>query len=153
LFIPIRVYGIDFQGKDFVEDATTLVVSWHGAKLRMIHQLLPEQEIRLLSRPTCQEGLFRVVSKVTGTDGQHTFWGVECLDPERSIWGIRFPALEAADQASVRITIECPGCHTRELLFLDEHVLECIQSKDGVARSCLSCKTSGWWQLVAYSEA
>ncbi len=35
LELPIRVFGTDFQGRDFVEDAATLVVSRHGAKIRL----------------------------------------------------------------------------------------------------------------------
>jgi len=56
LSIPIRVYAIDFRGNEFIEDAATLVVNLHGAKIRLIRQLIPELEFRLLSLPTRQEG-------------------------------------------------------------------------------------------------
>ena len=41
LQIPIRIFGIDYRGVVFTEEAFTAVVSLHGAKVRMTHQLLP----------------------------------------------------------------------------------------------------------------
>src|SRR5713226_3323527 len=75
--LPIRVYAIDFKGVDFTEDSTTVVVNLHGAKICLARQLIPEQEIRILSRTTDQEAVFRVVGRVGGTENQHTFWGIE----------------------------------------------------------------------------
>ena len=150
--IPLRVFGTDYRGKDFTEDTTTLVVSQHGAKIRLDHQLLPEQEIRLLSRPTGREALFRVVSKVGGAEGRHTFWGVECLDPGNNIWGLQFPQLETSDQDSVRVTVQCPVCSTRELLHLDEPLLETLASTDGIMRGCLICQSSRLWKLVPHPK-
>ena len=152
LSVPIRVYGTDYRGKDFTEDTTTLVVSLHGAKIRLGRQLLPEQEVRLLSHPTHREALFRVVSKVGGAEGRYTFWGVECLDLEENIWGLHFPVLQSKDQGSVRVTVQCPGCSTRELLHLDELLLETLASTGGIMRGCLACQASGLWRLIPYQE-
>jgi hypothetical protein len=152
LSIPIRVYGIDFRGIDFVEDTSTLVVSLRGAKIRLLHQLLPDQEIRLLSLPTNQEAIFRVVTKVAEHDPPHTFWGVECLEGERNIWGVEFPELRPKDQASVRLLVQCPVCGTREWLDLDEPLVESMNSADGIRRGCLACGKSGLWKPVAYPE-
>src|SRR2546428_9736654 len=77
--LPIRVYGIDFTGRDFVEDSTTLVVGQQGAKVRLTRQLVPEQEIRILCMRNDREALFRVVGKAGGSEGPYTPWGVECL--------------------------------------------------------------------------
>ncbi len=40
--MPIRVFGTDFRGIDFTEEALTTIVNLHGAKIRLSHQLLPE---------------------------------------------------------------------------------------------------------------
>ena len=152
LSIPIRVYAIDFRGNEFIEDAATLVVNLHGAKIRLIRQLIPELEFRLLSLPTRQEGIFRVVSKAPGLDAACTFWGIECLSPEENIWGVRFPELQPRDQAAVRVMIQCPHCLTRETVYLDEPLLQALQSGGGLTRGCLICRESAVWTVVPYIE-
>jgi hypothetical protein len=94
LELPIRVFGTDFQGTDFVEDSTTLVVSRHGAKIRLTHKLIPEMEIRILRQDNKREGLFRVVGQAGEPMGEFSFWGVECLEPAENIWevGVAMPA-------------------------------------------------------------
>jgi hypothetical protein len=94
LELPIRVCGTDFQGTDFVEDATTLVVSRHGAKIRLTRKLIPEMEIRILRQDSKHEGLFRVVGQAGEPMGKFSFWGVECLEPAENIWelGVSTPA-------------------------------------------------------------
>src|SRR5512140_1612316 len=47
--LPIRVFGVDFRGIDFTEEALTSIVNLHGAKIRLSHQLLPDAEIRLFN--------------------------------------------------------------------------------------------------------
>jgi hypothetical protein len=94
LELPIRVFGTDFQGTDFVEDATTLVVSRHGAKIRLTRKLIPEMEIRILRQDSKREGLFRVIGQAGEPMGEFSFWGVECLEPAENIWelGVAMPA-------------------------------------------------------------
>ena len=153
LTIPIRVYGTDFKGSDFSEDSTTVVVNRHGAKIRLIRQLLPEQEIRLFSRPTRKEALFRVVSQAPGAEGDYTFWGLECLEPEREIWGIPFPKSPPERRFMIRLKVECPVCMTREPLDVDESMLEVLQSLKGLPRDCLACGTTSLWTLVQPDRA
>ncbi len=86
LELPIRVFGTDFQGRDFVEDSTTLVVSRHGAKIQLTRKLIPEQEIRILCQGNNREAVFRVVSQAGEPTSEFSFWGVECLNPSEDIW-------------------------------------------------------------------
>jgi hypothetical protein len=86
--LPIRVFGVDFQGTDFVEDSRTLVVSRHGAKIRLTRKLIPEMEIRILCQNSKREGLFRVVGQAGQPIGKFSFWGVECLEPAENIYEI-----------------------------------------------------------------
>ncbi len=153
LAIPIRVFDIDFRGKDFVEDSSTLVVNRHGAKIRLSHQLLPDQEIRLLSRATEQEAIFRVVSKLSAINLGYTCWGIECLDHDRDIWGVRFPEPGPKDQTGVRMMLQCPICFNRELLFMDEFLVASLQARGGISRGCLNCRTSAVWTPVTTLES
>ncbi len=150
LSVPIRVFGVDYRGIDFTEEALTLIVNLHGAKIRMIHQLLPDSEIRLISHPTGRDSLFRVVSKLQSSELKFTYWGVENLDPEKNIWGVDIPELQVGDQVKVRVMIECPTCSARESLRMDETPLAALQEKGGVERTCKACNTPGLWKLLPF---
>ena len=148
--VPIRVYGIDFRGIDFSEEAFTIIVNLHGAKIRLAHQLLPDSEIRLLSHPTGRDSVFRVVSKLRSSELKHTYWGIENLNPEKNIWGVEIPEIVPEDQLKVRVTIECPNCSARDFLRADESLLATLQEKGGTERTCQVCKKPGLWKLLPY---
>ena len=147
--LPIRVYGTDFTGTDFVEDSTTIVVNYHGAKIRLARQLLPDQEIVILSVQSKKEGVFRVVAKTRETEGRLTFWGVECTEPMDGFWGVEFPSMQPEDERSARISLQCPHCQLREMLHMDERLLESLQPGGGLNRLCPRCGKSGLWKQVA----
>ena len=77
LTIPIRVYGIDYKGTDFSEDSTTVVVNWHGTKIRLVRQLLPDQEVCLFRRATMHSSASfpkRPVTKIPIHSGDWNVW-------------------------------------------------------------------------------
>jgi hypothetical protein len=88
--LPIRVFGVDFRGVDFTEEALTVIVNLYGAKIRLSHQLLPDSEIRLLNHSTGWDAVFRVVAKLPSSEPKFSYWGVESLNPGRNIWEWRF---------------------------------------------------------------
>jgi len=153
LSVPIRVIGTDYRGIDFTEEARTIVVNLHGAKIRMTHQLLPDAEIRVLSLATGQDSVFRVVSKLQSPELQYTYWGVENLTPETNIWGISIPELRAGDQFKVRVIIECPTCSAHESLRVDELTLAELDENGGVERTCHICNASGVWKVLPFPAA
>jgi len=148
--VPVRVYGIDFRGIDFSEEAFTIIVNLHGAKIRLAHQLLPDSEIRLLSHPTGRDSVFRVVSKLQSSELKYTYWGIENLNPEKNIWGVEIPELLPEDQLKVRVTIECPSCSARDFLHADERLLAALHEKGGTERTCQVCNRPGLWKLLPY---
>ncbi len=115
--LPIRVYATDFRGKDFEEDSTTVVVNRHGGKIRLTHQLLPEQEIRIFSQRTGEEAVFRVVSRVGGPEDRYSFWGVECMGSRGNIWGVSFPTPTETTSAPSGPCSAAP-CAAAEKLFI-----------------------------------
>lgn len=151
--VPIRVFATDFKGRDFVEDSTTLAVNLHGAKIRLGRELIPDQEIRILSRKTGRDAIFRVVCRAGDAGNWSSFWGVECMNPAHNIWGISFPELRPRDQNAVRAMLQCPECRIRELLYLDEQLLEKMETGGGLVRGCLSCGKTGQWKRVPYYES
>jgi hypothetical protein len=150
--LPIRVYAIDFKGVDFIEDSTTVVVNHFGGKIRLSHQLLPDQEIRIQSLKSSAEAVFRVVSRVGNLEGRFTYWGVECLTPSNNVWGMNFPEPGPDDQKSVRAMLRCPVCRSREVIYLDEPLLESMQELGGLLRGCQKCGQTGIWEQVSYTE-
>jgi hypothetical protein len=151
--VPIRVIGIDYRGIDFIEEAQTLIVNLHGAKIKLTHQLLPDSEIRLLSHPTGRDSVFRVVSKLQSSELKFTYWGVENLDPKKNIWGVDIPELPPGDRSHVQVILECPVCSAREPLHADETLLAALQEKGGVHRICKACHAPGLWHLLQYRPA
>jgi len=146
--IPIKIIGIDYRGKDFSEEAHTVTVNLHGAKIRMAHQLIPDAEIRLLSHSTGRDSIFRVISKVQSPERKFTYWGIENLAPEKNIWGVDIPRLNANDQVTARVTLACPVCSTRESLPMDEILILSLQDKGGRNRTCKRCKNFGLWKVL-----
>lgn len=176
LEVPIRVSGTDFQGRDFVEDSTTLVVSRHGAKIRLTRKLIPEMEIRILCQGNKREGLFRVVGQAGEPMGEFSFWGVECLEPAENIWegGVAMPASKpgsrpaplpspqlapkpvpqldakpsSKDKPPVQAWLRCSKCGMRELVDLDETQIQAMRKLKGLVRSCPACGATGLWRRV-----
>ncbi len=147
LSVPIRVFGVDYRGVDFTEEAFTIIVNLHGAKIRMTHQLLPDSEIRLISYPTGEDAVFRVVSKLQSPELEYTYWGVENLEPEKNFWGVDIPELQPGDQLQTQVLLECPNCSARESVQADATLLVGLERVGGVQRICDACNAPGLWKL------
>src|SRR5712692_466781 len=157
LGLPIRVFGKDFRGRDFVEDSATLMLSRHGAKIRLTHKLIPEQEIQILFLGAKRKALFRVVSKAGEPAGEFLFWGVECLTPAENLreGGIPKPGpklgpkLGSRDKSHVQVTLRCPKCGMRELIDLDHTQIRALRELKGLVRDCYACGVNSLWKPVA----
>ena len=163
LELPIRVFGKDFLSRNFVEDSATLVLSRHGAKIRLTHKLIPEQEIAILFHGAKQEARFRVVSKAGEPSGEFFFWGVECLTPAENLreGGVPRPGpklgprpgrrlkLSSKDQSLVQVTLRCSKCGMRELIDLDQTQIRALRELRGLVRDCHACGANSLWKPVA----
>jgi len=169
LELPIRVFGVDYQGTHFVEDSTTLVVSRHGAKIRLTRKLIPEMEILILCQDNKHEGLFRVVAQAGEPTGKFFFWGVECLEPAEDIYalGVAMPASEPSpelaprpvlqmdpnliskDEFYVQAWLRCSKCGMREPVQLDETQIQAMRKAKGLVRTCPLCGPTTVWRMVS----
>jgi len=168
LELPIRVFGVDCQGTHFVEDSTTLVVSRHGAKIRLTRELIPDMEILILCQDSQHEGLFRVVGQAGEPMGDFSFWGVECLEPVKDIYEteVATPASEPGSEVApepvpqldlnlsedtffVQAWLRCSQCGMREPVELEETQIQAMRKSKGLMRNCPLCGTSTVWRLVA----
>ena len=132
--VPIRVYATDLQGKDFVEDAITVAINLHGARIRLGRELIVDQEIRILSGRTGRAESFRVVDKVEHAD-RCTDWGVECTNRSDSIWGISFPRLFTEEDEQLLDALGSQSCNAHDNSRLFEEVRSMKNYNDSILRT------------------
>jgi hypothetical protein len=89
--IPIKVIGTDPVGREVDTDAEAVVVSRHGALIRINAELVPNSHIRITNSFTRKEELFRVVWVGERKAESGFDVGVELLNPSDVFWGIIFP--------------------------------------------------------------
>ena len=88
--IRIRVIGNDAQGVSFAEETVTISFNQQGARISLIHSLLPDDVILLRNIENDIEEEFRVVGAFQQVFGSRREWGVEALNPTSGIWGVEF---------------------------------------------------------------
>jgi hypothetical protein len=90
LSVPILVSGIGSDGRQFKEDARTLVVNAHGALIALSTAVATEQLITVVNKTTQRSLECRVVYLGRAQSG-NTQMGIEFLEPSPSFWQIDFP--------------------------------------------------------------
>ena len=128
LELHIVVTGIDATGRGFMDETRTLVLSRHGAKILSCRKLAPEQELRIRCTKTRREAIARIVGKIGG-DAEGYYYGIEFLEPDASVWAIEFPPLAESEMAVGRVLLECEGCQTQEVTYLDVFAAEVLMAE------------------------
>lgn len=149
LVLTIQVTGTGFFGDAFQCEGSTDVVSQHGARIRLVQKLAPNQEITISCVETGKKAVARVVTSLNGKTGgksKENVYGVALLDAQAHPWGIDFPPRGDSAGAVGRIVLECTVCHTRELAYLDGFELEVLESNETVARFCKHCLDTSVWK-------
>jgi PilZ domain len=143
--LPIVVTGTDAMGEGFLEQAVTVVVGRHGAKIILRRMLVPDQEINIRCLKTAIESDARVVGQIGSQDERH-FYGVELLDADTNPWGIDFPEQSENEMAVGRVLLECVRCHSQELTYLDEFEMEVLETNQYLSRHCRRCSDTSMWK-------
>jgi PilZ domain len=151
LRMGITVSGTDAMGTVFVIDGKTILVSRHGAKILLPRKLAPHQEITILCHDTGKEADARVIGDIGQEEGG-VYYGVAFIDPEAKVWGIEFPPMADGVEAVGRVILECGGCHTRELVYLDESELEVLENNKSLALHCKRCTDLSVFKLVSVEQ-
>jgi hypothetical protein len=92
LKVPVRITGRDPQGREFVEETSTLVVNWNGALVTTLKPLNSRQTLYVINQQNGKGAEFRVVGEGASQALSAEGWGVECLNPDQDFWDL----LEAA---------------------------------------------------------
>ena len=149
LSIPIRIEGKDAFGKTFDETTYTQIVNRCGGQLVVTHALKADELIIVTNLRNNVSCPFRVVSRATKSLSGAPEWGVECLEPEAEIWGVRFPSRTGEPQVAdlIHALLECQACHSREMAALNLQQYRRLLAKSSLPRPCLKCGDTKDWKF------
>jgi hypothetical protein len=145
--IGILLIGSDAQGRDFMEETKTVVLSRHGAGIVSKHKLYAEQELILVELGSNKEAEIRIVGQIGSADDVYTY-GVAFLNGQLDFWQAEFPATAAA-QPSKSTVLQCSRCGASELLASGAFELDIYAIHGQVLRDCKSCKHSTRWTEIS----
>lgn len=146
LTIPLVLSGLDLKGAGFKEDARTITLNRHGARIMTLRLLSSGQTVRLTNLVSRREADFRVVGPLSPHSEKGGEWGVECIDgQQQNIWGIRFPPPPVGQEPESAALLECRNCHTVALLRLSLVEVEVLGTSGLLTKVCENCKANTPW--------
>jgi PilZ domain len=146
--LAVSISGTENDGRGFLEQAKTIVLSRHGAKILISRKLTPDQEVNLRCLRTRKETVARVIGQIASqSDG--FVYGLQFLDPEVNMWSIEFVALDESASAAGRVVLECLHCKTRQVIHLDEFEVEVLEMNQLLSRPCARCRDTTMWRPSA----
>lgn len=144
LTVPLRIRGRDAQDKEYFDEARTVTLNRHGARIQVVRPLISGQTVRLTNLVSRKEAEFRVVGPVSPRTEKGGDWGVECVDHRLDIWGIKFPP-PAEDEAESAALLECRRCHAVVLMRLSLVEVEVLGTSGLISKPCEACKETSTW--------
>ena len=88
--VPIRVRGVDAQGKSFAEETETLAISAHGALVLLETRLTSGSRIHVQHKKTSEDQECQVVF-LGPVRGNKAEIGLEFSAPRPQFWRVAFP--------------------------------------------------------------
>jgi PilZ domain len=144
--VAILLVGCDAEGKDFMEETKTVVLSRHGAGIVSAYKLAAEQELVMVLTRCNREAEIRVVGKI-GSEGNAYTYGVAFLDPGIDFWGDEFPVEAGAESSEHRKVLACSLCGRRQIRMLGVLESDVCAIHDGMLQYCSHCGSSTVWKL------
>lgn len=142
--VAILLIGTDAQGKSFMEETRTVLLSRHGASIISAHKLAAEQELLLVLVEQNREIPVRVVGQVEAEGSPYTY-GIAFVDSQTDFWGIHFA--EAPGLATSGELVECSLCGQREEAQFGDLESGVCASGSGLLKYCKRCASSTRWKL------
>ena len=150
--IPIEVSGVTAGGERFVERTTTIMISAFGGSISLGQELSPDQPIHIRNLSNEMEEEFRVVSLVTVVFGTRREYGVELLNPDSQIWGIKFEVPPKTEQLGA--LMECAECRRVTMVDLSASHFSLLLQMGAISLHCEPCdRTTRWQPAKAHDEA
>jgi len=159
LRIPLQVEGSDAGGKPFRERTSTILVNRTGARISLKNPVRPGDQITITNLLMQESAAFRVVERAETSIGQDPEWGVECVEPNETFWGVIFPEKreDLPTENIIDALLECRECHVREMakLVIDDY--RELNTQGSIKRDCPKCRAEREWVLgtvdVALADA
>jgi hypothetical protein len=142
--VRIRVIGNDPSGVSFAEETVTVSFNQHGARISLIHSLLPDDIVLLKNLENGIEEEFRVVGAFQQVFGDRREWGVEAANPESGIWGIAF--VPNVDGVQPKVLVECAACKTAAQSTLSSIEYDVLLATGLISRHCDRCDETTRWR-------
>lgn len=143
--LPIEVTGRDARGRPFVERAQTVVISPHGAWIRLRRKLTLNQRVTLHVHYVGSKR--RVAARILARQNapvdsyQYAVAFLDGVNP----WNVVFAPAESQPGVTC-VLLECPGCTRREVAFLNAVETELLLGSGGLRRPCPVCQESVVWR-------
>ena len=93
LAVPLEVPGIRLNGKRFIENSKTLVISAHGGLILLREAVNKEQILTIRNLQTLEELRCLVVDICQGQDGMNEV-GVQFVGGSSRFWRVSFPPVD-----------------------------------------------------------
>lgn len=145
LTIPLRIHGTDAKGTPFQDEARTINLNRHGARIEASRPLKSGQVVRLVNLIGRHEAEFRVVGPVAPISEKGGQWSVEYSNPSENIWGIQFPPLPPGLEEESGALLECRKCHTVVLIRVSIAEVEVLETAGILSKLCQSCDAISPW--------
>jgi hypothetical protein len=145
LTIPLEIEGTDEKGFPFKDDARTITLNRHGARVQTSRPLRTGQTIRVLNLVGRREADFRVVGPISPITEQGGEWGVEYVDPKDNVWGIQFPPATGPEGTESKALLECRTCHSVALMRLSLVEVEVLETSGILSKPCVNCEEATPW--------
>lgn len=143
--IPIRVLSFGGSAGNFSEDTHTVFVNRDGGLIALKHRVAPDETVRIINLENLREADFRVIGSARHERGEITEWGVECLDKDRTLWDIDFPAPLGAPSEKAGALLECEGCKKQGLRVLSLTEVAVLDSVGRLEQLCDHCGELTLW--------
>jgi hypothetical protein len=142
--VRIQVIGNDASGVSFAEESVTVSFNQQGARISLIHALLPDDVVLVKNLENGAEDEFRVVGAFQQVFGSRCEWGVEAVNAKSDIWGVEFAPND--DGAQPKVLIECAACKTAAQSTLSSIEYGVLLATGLISRHCDRCGETTRWK-------
>jgi hypothetical protein len=147
--LELEVSGCAIDGRDFMDRSRTRIISRGGAAIVINRRLAPQQTVTIRREGSEQDAEARVIGHLGREPRGGEIYGIALIGAASSFWGIDFPA-EEAEETLVKMLLECPRCHTRQMVGLSQLEFDVFEAKGHLSRSCSKCHDATLWRQAAY---
>ena len=139
--VQIEAFGVDLDGRQFVEETWTVTITRDGATIALTNKLAADSELIIRNPVINQEAVARVVDLLKD-DIFVQVYGIAFIDSSVNLWQVEFP--EAPSKKTM--AMECGSCQTVEAVLLSEIEAEILEAKQSLRRFCACRDSSTIWK-------